>query len=174
MFFSAIGASNHPIPPIGFLFLKLPPPPRAVLLVIYLELWPILVFLAVYGRRRQNQMVVIFIFIENNAVRDALIKGASPLCDIFYMLALWSFHVSSNSQCAWYTKVASDRNPADDPSQGNRRKMAELINAENGNPLVAARELVNAILSVDSFIDFMQRSVQCVVGVCHRARAQQC
>ena len=156
MFFSAIGASNHPIPPIGFLYLKLPPPPRAVLLVIYLELWPILVFLAVYGRRRQNQMVVIFI--DNNAVRDALIKGASPLCDIFYMLALWSFHVSS------YTKVASDRNPADDPSQGNRRKMAELINAEHGNPLVAARELVNAILSVDSFIDFMQRSVQCVFG----------
>ena len=46
-------------------------------LIVYLELWPILVFLSVYGTKLNNQRVVVFI--DNNAVRDALIKGSSPI-----------------------------------------------------------------------------------------------
>ena len=46
-------------------------------LIVYLELWPILVLLSRYGARFGNRRVVVFI--DNNAVRDALIKGSSPL-----------------------------------------------------------------------------------------------
>ena len=43
-FCSAIGDSQQPISPIGFLFLKLPPPPRAVLLVSPVLSFFVLVF----------------------------------------------------------------------------------------------------------------------------------
>ena len=129
-------------------------------LIIFLELWPILVFLARYGKRFHNRRVVIFI--DNNAVRDALIKGSSPLCDLFCMLALCSYYISSNSICSWFTRVASDSNPGDDPSRGRAKEMAELIGAELATSLEAPEALVESITSVDSFI---KESVHSNVGL---------
>ena len=132
-------------------------------LIIFLEMWPILVFLSRYGRRFHNRRVVVFI--DNNAVRDALIKGSSPLCDLFCMLALCSYYISSNSICSWFTRVASDSNPGDDPSRGRAKEMAELIGAELATSLEAHESLVNSITSVDSFINFMKESVHSNVGL---------
>ena len=132
-------------------------------LIIFLELWPILVFLSRYGKRFHNRRVVVFI--DNNAVRDALIKGSSPLCDLFCMLALCCYYISSNSICSWFTRVASDSNPGDDPSRGRAKEMAELIGAELATSLEAPESLVNSITSVDSFIDFMKESVHSNVGL---------
>ena len=132
-------------------------------LIIFLELWPILVFLSRYGRRFHNRRVVVFI--DNNAVRDALIKGSSPLCDLFCMLALCSYYISSNSICSWFTRVASDSNPGDDPSRGRAKEMAELIGAELATSLEAPESLVSSITSVDSFINFMKESVHSNVGL---------
>ena len=132
-------------------------------LIIFLEWWPILVFLARYGKRFHNRRVVVFI--DNNAVRDALIKGSSPLCDLFCMLALCSYYISSNSICSWFTRVASDSNPGDDPSRGRAKEMAELIGAELAPSLEAPESLVDSITSVDSFIDFMKESVHSNVGL---------
>ena len=121
-------------------------------LIVFLELWPILVFLARYGRRFSNRRVIIFI--DSNAVRDALIKGSSPLCDLFCMLALCSYYISSNSLCTWFTRVASDSNPGDDPSRGRAKEMAALIGALLASPLDAPEDLVKAIVSVESFHRF--------------------
>ena len=132
-------------------------------LIIFLEMWPILVFLSRYGRRFHNRRVVVFI--DNNAVRDALIKGSSPLCDLFCMLALCSYYISSNSICSWFTRVASDSNPGDDPSRGRAKEMAELIGAELATSLEAHESLVNSITSVDSFINLMKESVHSNVGL---------
>ena len=132
-------------------------------LIIFLELWPILVFLSRYGERFHNRRVVVFI--DNNTVRDALIKGSSPLCDLFCMLALCSYYISSNSICSWFTRVASDSNPGDDPSRGRAKEMAELIGAELATSLQAPESLVNSITSVDSFIDFMKESNHSNVGL---------
>ena len=132
-------------------------------LIVFLELWPILVFLARYGKRFHNRRAIIFI--DNNAVRDALIKGSSPLCDLFCMLALCSYYISSKSICSWFTRVASDSNPGDDPSRGRAKEMAELIGAELATSLEAPEALVKSITSVDSFIDFMKESVHSGVGL---------
>ena len=126
-------------------------------LIVFLELWPILVFLARYGKRFHNRRVIIFI--DNTAVWDALIKGSSPLCDLFCMLALCSYYISSNSLCSWFTRDASDSNPGDDPSRGRAKEMAELIGAELATSLDAPEALVNSIVTVESFIDFMRESV---------------
>ena len=132
-------------------------------LIVFLELWPILVFLARYGRRFSNRRVIIFI--DNNAVRDALIKGSSPLCDLFCMLALCSYYISSNSLCTWFTRVASDSNPGDDPSRGRAKEMAALIGALLASPLDAPEDLVKSTVAVESLIDFMQDAVHSKVGL---------
>lgn len=133
-------------------------------LIVFLELWPILVFLAKYGRRLSNRRVIVLI--DNNAVRDALIKGSSPLCDLFCMLALCSCYISSNCLCTWFTRVASDSNPGDDPSRGRAKEMAALIGALLASPLDAREDLVQSIVAVESFfIDFMKEAVHSNVGL---------
>ena len=81
------------------------------------------------------------------------------------MLALCCYYISSNSICSWFTRVASDSNPGDDPSRGRAKEMAELIGAELATSLEAPESLVNSITSVDSFIDFMKESVHSNVGL---------
>ena len=125
-------------------------------LIVYLELWPILAFLSVYGKQFNNRRVVFFI--DNNAVRDALIKGSSPICDIFCMLALCSHCISSHSICPWFTRVASESNPGDDPSRGRSLQMAELLTAQHEAPLQVHESVVSSIVSVESFFDFMEES----------------
>ena len=119
-------------------------------LIVYLELWPILVFLSHYGSFLRNRRVVVFI--DNNAVRDA----SSPICDIFCMLALCSHYVSSYSICPWFTRLASESNPGDDPSRGQSRRMAALLGAAHEAPLEASESLVSSITSIESFFDFME------------------
>ena len=88
-------------------------------LIAYLELWPIYwCFLSLeqysyFFRARRT-----ILFIDNNAVRDALIKGSSPNVDMFCMLAIASLHISLSSLQAWFTRIASFSNPADAPSRG--------------------------------------------------------
>ena len=125
-------------------------------LIVYLELWPILVFLLAYGTSLNNRRVVVFI--DNIAVRNALIKGSSPICDIFCMLALCSHYISSHCICPWFTRVASESNPGDDPSRAQSQRMAALIKARHDGPLEASESLVSSVLSVESFVDFLEES----------------
>ena len=127
-------------------------------LIMYLELWPILVFLAAYSTSFINPRMIFYI--DNNAVRDALIKGSSPVCDVFNMLALCSYFISGSQIGAWFTRVASASNPADAPSRNEAKKMAELLEADLSDPLKPSDDLVSSLTSTLSFIDFMKSSTE--------------
>ena len=96
-------------------------------------------------------------FIDNNAVRDGLIKGSSPLCDMFSLLSVISLDIAEFSLSPWFTRIPSKSNPADDPSRGQCKRMAEELGAEVGQPLVPSHELVSSLKSNDSFISYMQQ-----------------
>ena len=59
------------------------------------------------------------------------------------MLAMCSHYISSHSICPWFTRVASESNPGDDPSRGRSRQMAELIAAQHADPLEASKSVVS-------------------------------
>ena len=50
-------------------------------IIMHLELWPVLVTLLKLGKSLKNRRVLVFI--DNNGARDALIKGTSPVDDVF-------------------------------------------------------------------------------------------
>ncbi|OLP77373.1 hypothetical protein AK812_SmicGene42573 [Symbiodinium microadriaticum] len=50
-------------------------------IIMHLELWPVLVTLLRLGKSLKNRRVLVFI--DNNGARDALIKGTSPVDDVF-------------------------------------------------------------------------------------------
>ena len=127
-------------------------------LIIYLELWPILVFLASYSKVFEKRRMIFFI--DNNAVRDALIKGSSPICDVFSMLAICSYFISGSHIAAWFTRVASPSNPGDAPSRKMAKLIAEQLGAELCDALKASEDLVSSLISTSSFIDFMKASTE--------------
>ena len=55
-------------------------------IIMHLELWPVLVTLLRLGKSLKNRRVLVFI--DNNGARDALIKGTSPVDDVFPLLAM--------------------------------------------------------------------------------------
>ena len=128
-------------------------------IILYLELWPIPVFLAMCSGEFSSTRRMIF-YIDNNAVRDALIKGSSPVCDLFNMLSLCSYFISRSHLGAWFTRVASSSNPADAPSRGEERMIADQLGAELCGPLEPSDELVHSLTSTSSSIDFMESSTQ--------------
>ena len=127
-------------------------------IILYLELWPILVFLSRCASDFVKRRMIFYI--DNNAVRDALIKGSSPVCDLFGMLSLCSYFISRSHLSAWFTRVASLSNPADAPSRGEEGMIANQLEAELVNPLEPSSELVDSLISTSSFIDFMESSTQ--------------
>ena len=85
-------------------------------LIAFLELWPVLLEFITYGQDIKRRRLIVFI--DNNGVRDALIKGSLPLVDLFRMLSLCSLAVSINSLKVWFTRIPSASNLSDDPSRG--------------------------------------------------------
>ena len=69
-------------------------------IILYLGLWPILVFLAKFSGDFTKRGMIFYI--DNNAVHDALIKGSSPVCDLFSMLSLCSYFISRSHLAAWF------------------------------------------------------------------------
>ena len=125
-------------------------------LIAYLELWPILVFFEQYSYFFRGRRTIFFI--DNNAVRDALIKGSSPIVDMFCMLAIASLHISLSSLQAWFTRIASFSNPADAPSRGKAEEMARLLDARFEIMLEVPGDLSKALLSRRSFVEFMKEA----------------
>ena len=124
-------------------------------LIALMELWPIVVAMHSYGGRMQNRRCLSFI--DNNAVRDGLIKGSSPLCDMFSLLSVVSLDIAAFSVSMWFTRIPSKSNPADDPSRGRSSVMANLLGAEELSDLSPSHELVSGLQSNDSFITYMQQ-----------------
>ena len=66
-------------------------------------------------------------FIDNEAARFSLIKGASPSLSMFLIVREISFIDASQPTGAWYERVASLSNIADLPSRGEHLKACELV-----------------------------------------------
>ena len=123
-------------------------------LIAFLELWPVLMGLHTYGHGVRGRRLLVFI--DNNGVRDALIKGSSPLIDLFTMLSLCSLAVSAHSVSAWFTRIPSASNPADDPSRGEPDRMAGLLDARLRQPIQAPEAIVQSLLAKSNFVEFMR------------------
>ena len=126
-----------------------------------MELWPVVVALQSYGKRLYNRRCLSFI--DNHAVRDGLIKGSSPLCDMFSLLPVVSLDIAIFSLSMWFTRIPSKSNPADDPSRVRSSEMASLLGAEELDPLSRSHELVSGLQSNDSFIACMQQRATSLV-----------
>ena len=61
---------------------------------------------------------------------------------------------------AWFTRVASSSNPADAPSRGEEKMIADQLEAELASVLEPSSDLVDSLISTSSFIDFMESSTQ--------------
>ena len=124
-------------------------------LIALMELWPVVVAIQSYGQKLCNRRCLSFI--DNNAVRDGLIKGSSPLCDMFSLLSVVSLDIATFSLSMWFTRIPSKSNPADDPSRGRSSAMASLLGAKELDSLIPSHELVSGLQSNDSFITYMQQ-----------------
>ena len=74
-------------------------------LIAKFELVPILAALLAWGSEIAGRRLLIFV--DNNGVRDSLIKGSTPVPNLFSMLALIAGLLSSLDITPWYTRVAS-------------------------------------------------------------------
>ena len=70
-------------------------------IIMHLELWPVLVTLLKLGKSLKNRRVLVFI--DNNGARDVLIKGTSPVDDVFPLLSMVSVILNAFSVSAWFT-----------------------------------------------------------------------
>lgn len=123
-------------------------------LIAFLELWPVLLGIITYGPHIRGRRLLVFI--DNNGVRDALIKGSSPLIDLFTMLSLCSLAVSVNGLSVWFTRIPSSSNPSDDPSRGEPERVAKLLGANLRHPISASEGIIESLLSKSDFVKFMQ------------------
>ena len=121
-------------------------------LISQLELFPVLVSLLQWGPELAGRRVIVFI--DNNGVRDSLIKGSSPLPDHFVMLSMIAWVAQQHNLTLWFTRVASESNPADKPSRAKAAEAAAELGGTLLEPLVMDRLHVDGLLSKQSFLDW--------------------
>ena len=126
-----------------------------VQLIAELELLPILIFFEHYKELCQNRRVILFI--DNNAIRDAVAKGTSKALSVLVMLSelhrLWS-----QLQCmCWASRVPSLSNVADLPSRGQAKAAADVIRGVLGETLEPSQKLCALICDASSFVQMMRQ-----------------
>ena len=122
-------------------------------IITHLELWPVLVALERWGTRMRGRRILLFL--DNNGVRDAVIKGSSKVADVFAMLAIIARRLDHDRLSMWTTRIPSKSNPADLPSRHEAGLGAKLFSCELEEPWQAASSVVAALLKGSSFLDFM-------------------
>ncbi|OLP76427.1 hypothetical protein AK812_SmicGene43640 [Symbiodinium microadriaticum] len=95
-------------------------------LISQLELFPVLVALATWGPEFAGRRIICFM----DGVRDALIKGSSPLSDHFVMLSMIAWISRRYQLTLWFTRVASESNPADKPSRARAGEAAKELGGD--------------------------------------------
>ena len=117
-------------------------------LIAFHELWPVLLGVFTYGPKGRRLVV----FIDNNS----LSKGSSPLVDLFTMLSLCSLVVSINGLSAWFTRIPSSSNPADDPSRGEPESGEAAWLKLRRSPIRASDDITRSLISKSNFVEFMR------------------
>ena len=122
-------------------------------LIAELELFPIVVALANYAEQIRGRRVLIFV--DNNSVRDVMIKGSSRSASLFVMLAEFARRAHREQLLLWISRVPSKSNIADFPSRGQPDTAAKLIGAAVGKLLEAPEAFVRACLKIENFSDML-------------------
>ena len=123
-------------------------------LIAELDLLPIAVSLHHFGDQLAGRRVLWFV--DNNSVRDILIKGPTSSPSLFCLLAE-CFRLSGALQLLWWvSRVPSKSNIADYPSRQDPHTAATMIDGRVLPPLVCNSKLIDACLSVTSYVDYMQ------------------
>ena len=98
-------------------------------------------------------------FIDHEAERYSLIKGASPSLRVFLLIREVSLIDAPQPKGAWYERVASCRNIADLPSRGERgehMKACELVRGTPKGDITLSRDMLMR-LPTKSFDDLVAR-----------------
>ena len=109
------------------------------------------------GASLRNRRVLFFI--DNKCARDALIKGTSPVEDVFSLLAMVSVVLNAFCIAAWFTRVLSPSNPGDAPSRGKAAE-AEPLGCAPAGLWECEDRVIASLVSRASFVGFMARQVE--------------
>ena len=120
-----------------------------------LELLPILVLFVHYKELFQRRRVLLFV--DNNAIRDAVAKGTSKSLSMLVMLS--ELHrIWSQIQClCWVSRVPTLSNVADVPSRGQAEQAAISIQGAVGQLLEPSSKPCDLICDAASFIQMMKQ-----------------
>ena len=122
-------------------------------LIAELELFPIVVALANYAEQIRGRRVLIFV--DNNSVRDVMIKGSSRSASLFVMLAEFARRAHREQLLLWISRVPSKSNIADFPSRGQPEIAAKLIGGDVREVLDAPEAFVRACLKIENLSDML-------------------
>ena len=84
-------------------------------------------------------------FIDNEAARYSLIKGASPSLSMFLLIQEMSLIDSVQPAGAWYERVPSSSNIADLPARGDQMKACELVRGVPKGDIILSRDMMKRL-----------------------------
>ena len=94
-------------------------------MVIYQrELLPCVLARRVWRKRVQGRRIIHFI--DNNAARDALIKGYTSETAAAELVGEFWLEEARNASLSWFCRVPSASNPSDGPSRGDFSEVEAL------------------------------------------------
>ena len=128
-----------------------------VQLISQLEMFPVLASLVRWGPCLAGRRILVFV--DNNGVRDNLIRGTTPVPENFAMLSLIASVTKTYNLTLWITRVPSTSNPADKPSSKRAREAAIDLGGQLVEPLVLPEHFLNALLKSSSFLELMRTGI---------------
>ena len=119
-----------------------------------LELWPVVVGMQnLSGILRKRRVLW---FIDNNAVKDMLVKGSTRGSNLFAMISESLFLAGLYEAKLWISRVPSKSNIADFPSRGDSVAAAKLIDGVVGQDLQPSPEFVEVMLQSNTYDGYMR------------------
>ena len=114
-----------------------------------LELWPVVVGMQSLARFLHRRRVLWFI--DNNAVKDMLVKGSTRGSILFLMISEALNLAGLCGAMLWFSRVPSKSNIADFPSRGDSVAAAKIIGGVVGEDLQSDPDFVKVLLQSSSY-----------------------
>jgi hypothetical protein len=97
------------------------------------EIFPVLVAKLTWANKIANRKIIVFV--DNDSAKEALVRGYSPSIASFNLI-ISNAELDVDSRClAWYTRVPTKSNPADDPSRLEFEQPRKLFGAKLVDPV---------------------------------------
>ena len=118
-----------------------------------LELWPVVVGMQnLSGILRKRRVLW---FIDNNAVKDMLVKGSTRGSNLFAMIPESLFLAGLCEAQLWISRLPSKSNIADIPSRGDSVAAAKFIDGVVGPDLQPSPDFVEVMLQANTYEGYM-------------------